>query len=127
MAVLEESFAKVRLFEFDTSSVDDNSMRIKLTGIISQIHAKSKDQGFKKPYSLTALLNILSDAGIPLDEEQFREMVKEDPLKNLISNIKGNKVIFKGDADSDDSEMEEPDADTNVLDKMAKRASKKRD
>ena len=102
-------------------------MRIKLTGIISQIHAKSHDQGFKKPFSLTALLNILSDNGIPLDEQQFREMIKEDPLKNLISNIKGNQVIFKGDSDTDDSEMEEPGADTQVLDKMAKRAADKRD
>lgn len=117
-----ESYANVRLYEF----IDDDSMRVKLTGIISQIHAKSQDQGFKKPFSLTALLNILSASGIPLDEQQFREMVKEDPLKNLISNIKGNSVIFKGDGDSDD-ELEEPGADTGVLDKMAKRAADKRD
>jgi hypothetical protein len=121
--VPEESFVKVRLYEF----AGDDSMRVKLTGIISQIHAKSRDQGFKKPFSLTALLNILGDEGIPLDEEQFREMVKEAPLKNLISNIKGNKVVFKGDSDTSDSELEEPGADTKVLDKMAKRAADKRD
>ena len=113
----------MRLYEF----IDDDSMRVKLTGIISQIHAKSQDQGFKKPFSLTALLNILNASGIPLDEQQFREMVKEDPLKNLISNIKGNSVIFKGEGDTADDEMEEPGADTNVLDKMAKRAANKRD
>jgi hypothetical protein len=45
----------------------------------------------------------------------------------LISNIKGNKVVFKGDSDTSDSELEEPGADTKVLDKMAKRAADKRD
>lgn len=53
-------------------------------------------------------------------------MVDEEPLKNLIANVKGDKVIFKGHGDSD-SEVEEPDQSTDTLKKMAKRAEKKRD
>lgn len=118
----------MKIFEIlKESDVSDNALPVKLTAIVSQIHSSSRDQGFKKPFSLKAMLNKLRDNDISLSAQQFREMIEEDPLKNLIANVKGDDIIFKGDKDSSNDELETPDANTNTLDKMAKRAADKRD
>ena len=55
-------------------------------------------------------------------------MIEKEPLKNLIANIKGDKVIFKGDEDTgEDDSAVEPDDTTGTLKKMADRATKKRE
>ena len=113
----------MRLFEF----ADDDSLRVKLTGSISQLIGRIRDTNTEKSYSLKALLSRLADQGISLGEDQFKDMVKNEPLKNLIANVKGDKVIFKGEEDSGDSDSAiEPDDSTSTLKSMAKRASKKR-
>jgi hypothetical protein len=53
-------------------------------------------------------------------------MIQSPPLSNLITDVKGNEVVFKGDSDYS-SEIEEPDDTTGTLDKMAQRAAKARD
>lgn len=110
------------LYEF----VEDNTDMIVLTGVVSQIYNRIKDTGFDKKYSLDALLNTLSDRGIDLDREKFIEMVKHQPLKNLIANVEGDSVVFKGES-SEDSENVDMDDTTGTLEKMAKRAEKKRE
>lgn len=129
----------MRLHEFSRHQVghqlsekvsDDqlNDMQIKLVGIINQIYGRITDTGTHKPYSLKSLLTTLSNQGITLSPYQFREMIKTPPLNNLIANVKGDDVIFKGQTDVDDnSDVEAPDATTDTLDKMSKRAAKKRD
>ena len=109
----------MRLFEF--AQDEDNSLRIKLTGIISQLIGRLNDTDTKKPYSVKSLLSTLDHSGISLSPEQFRNMLEEEPLKNLISNIKGDNIIFKGQSDSS-SEVEAPDETTNTLKRMAGRA-----
>jgi hypothetical protein len=126
LALQVESFAKVRSSEFIREGVEDNSMQVKLTAIISQLHGRLKDTATKKPFSLTALLSILSKNGISVSEEQFREMIQSPPLSNLISDVKGNEIIFKGD-DNPPNDIEAPDETTGTLDKMAHRAAKARD
>jgi hypothetical protein len=129
----------VRLHEFSNHRVgrtinegvsDDqlNDMQIKLVGVINQIYGRIIDTGTHKPYSLKSLLATLSSQGITLSPYQFREMVGTPPLSNIIANVKGDDVIFKGQTDVDDnSDVEAPDATTDTLDKMSKRAAKKRD
>jgi len=118
----------VKIFEIlKESDVLDDALPVKLTAIVSQIHSSSNDQGFKKPFSLKAMLNKLRDNDISLSAQQFREMIEEAPLKNLIANVKGDDIIFKGDKDTSDDELETPDSSTDTLDKMAKRASSKLD
>jgi len=118
----------VRLREF-TISEEDDSLRVNLTGLVSQLLGRIQDTGTKKSFSLTAFLNLLSKHGIPIDEEQLRDMVKEEPLKNLIANVKGDKIIFKGGSEDDTGEDAslEPEDTTDTLKKMANRASKSRD
>lgn len=101
-------------------------MQVKLTGIISQLHGRLNDTATKEPLSLKSLLSILNKNGISLSSEQFRNMIKSEPLSNLIADVKGDDVIFKGD-EMPDSDVESPDQTTDTLDKMAHRAAKKRD
>lgn len=110
------------LYEF----VEDNTDMIVLSGVVSQIHNRIKDTGFDKKYSLESLLNTLSDRGIDLDREKFIELIKHQPLKNMIANVQGDNVIFKGEG-SEDSENIDIDSTTGTLEKMAKRAEKKRE
>lgn len=121
-----ESFAKVRSSEFIREGVEDDSMQVKLTGIISQLHGRLKDTATKKPFSLTSLLAILAKNGISVSEEQFREMIKSPPLSNLVADVKGNEVVFMGD-DNPQNDIEAPDQTTSTLDKMSHRAAKARD
>ncbi len=112
----------MKLYEFETNDHD----AIMLTGIVSQILSRINDTGFKKEYSLDSLLNTFSDKGYDIDREEFLDMIKNPPLKNLISNVKGDKVVFKGEEEStDDSEAVDMDQTSDTLEKMAKRASKK--
>lgn len=110
------------LYEF----VEDNTDMILLAGIVNQIYNRIKDTGFDKKYSLDALLNTLSDRGLELDRETFTKMIKHQPLKNLIANVEGDNVVFKGEA-PEDSENIDTDNTTSTLEKMAKRAEKKRE
>lgn len=118
--MLEESVDKVKLYEFET---DDHDL-VKLTGIVSQIHNRIKDTGYDKKFSLEALLNILRDRELDITPEQFIEMSQNSPLKNIIANVSGNSIVFKGESDVS-TDVEKPDETTSTLEKMAKRAAKK--
>jgi hypothetical protein len=122
----------MRLFEFTDSGsndemVDDsaNTLAVEITAIVGQLLSRMKDTATNEPYSLRALLNKLGEAGIPITPEQFREMVKSEPLSNLIANVKDDDVIF---IDQDEySDAFDPDTSTKTLKSMAKKAQKNRD
>lgn len=109
---------------FESASAD--SLKLKLSAIVNQIASRYIDTGANKPMSLEALLSKLSDLGINISEQQFREMVKDEPLKNTIANVSGDKVTFLGQQGKS-SESIKPNQSTSTLEKMAKRAEKKRE
>jgi hypothetical protein len=123
---LAESVDKVKIRELlESASADDTEMS-RLTSILSQIHGRLADTGAKSKISLSSLLDKLSDGGVNLTAKQFRDMVEEEPLKNLIANVSGDQVVFLGQG-KDKSDAMDPDQSTHTLEKMAKRAEKKRD
>lgn len=109
----------MRLYEFQ----NDDSEQVKLTGIISQLYGRIVDTDTDKKFSLKSLINILAKNGFSVSEPEFREMAKVPPLSNLIANVTGDSVVFKGQDDS--NEVVAPDQTSKTLDKMAKRAAKK--
>jgi hypothetical protein len=116
----------MKLFElFEDSRSENESMKLKLSGIVNQIASSYIDTGAKKPMSLTSLIDKLNHAGFSFSEKQMREMVKNPPLSNTIASIAGDKVVFLGQ-DGESSEAIKPDQSTATLEKMAKRAEKKR-
>lgn len=113
---------KIREIFEDYESSD--SLRVNLTGILSQIRGRIEDTGANKTISLDALLNKLQDAGITLSKRQFIDMIDDVPLKKIIANVSGNKVVFMGQSDDEETDSLDPEQSTKTLEKMAKRASK---
>jgi hypothetical protein len=113
----------VRIFEID----DNDPLRVKLTAIVSQLRSEIKKSGFKKPYSLKAMISRLRDQGIAFSEQQFRDMAEQEPLSNLISNIDGDAITFKGTSTDDNNDAIAPGPESKTLEKMADRAADKRD
>jgi hypothetical protein len=52
-------------------------------------------------------------------------MIKEAPLKNIIDNIQGDSIVFKGEHGKDNKADVESDKEEKTIDKMAKRAASK--
>lgn len=113
----------MRIFEID----DNDPLRVKLTAIVSQLRSEIKKSGFKKPYSLKAMISRLRDQGIAFSEQQFRDMAEQEPLSNLISNVDGDTVTFRGTSTDDDNDAIAPGPESKTLEKMAGRAADKRD
>lgn len=109
----------MRLHEFDAENLN-----MRLVAIIGQVHSRIKDEGFTKEYKLDSLLNLLKSKDINIDRETLVDMIDNEPLNNIIANVKGDRVIFKGELD-DNTDAESPERSTDTLEKMAKRAAKK--
>jgi hypothetical protein len=111
------------LFESDDFENDD-PVRVATTAVLSQLKADIDDSAYKGKFTVKALLSKLHDNGVKISHERLLELVKEEPWSNLISNVKGDDVKFKGEPD-EHSGSEEPDDTSSTLDSMAKRAAKK--
>ena len=63
--------------------------------------------------------------GIILDPDQLYNMIQVPPLKDVIKNIKGDKVVFVGHDEEDTAPAEAPqDEQQKVVANMAKSAMK---
>lgn len=104
---------------------ESDSLSLKLSAIVNQIAGRVIDTGSSTKMSLAAILNKLSDAGINLTDSQFRDMADNEPLNNIIANVAGDEVTFIGQR-KDRSDAVDTDKSSATLEKMAKRAEKKR-
>ena len=118
----------MRLYELDGSADydQDDPLRIATTAALSRIKADIEDSAYKSKFTVKALLKKLKDNGVRISHEQLLDLVKEEPWSNLISNVKGDSVKFKG-APGTYSGSEAPDETSDTMDKMAKRAAKKQE
>lgn len=108
------------LVEFMT----DDPLRIRLTAVVSQLKARRKDTDTKQPMKVRSLINLLKDNDINVTKSDLFDMIKEVPLKNIIDNIQGDDVIFKGEHGSDNTADVDSDKTEKTLDRMAARAAK---
>jgi hypothetical protein len=107
----------MKLFEF----VDDDPLRVKLTAVCSQL----KDQVIKsgKTLSTDEFIAKLQQHGISLDPSDLFDLIKKEPLKNIIADISGHTVIFKGQSGEMDVGSDE-DKNRETISNMAKKALK---
>jgi hypothetical protein len=77
----------MRLFEFS----DADPLRVKLVAVASQL--KSQDE----PMTTDEFLTVLNKNGISLDKSDLFNIVKKDPLKNIIADVNNDAVTFKGE------------------------------
>lgn len=113
------------LFEADDFEEDD-PLRVATTAALAQIRADISDSAYKGKFTVKALLRKLQDNGVKITHAQLLEIVKEEPWSNMISSLKGDEVMFKGEPD-EHSSSSEPDDTSGTMDKMAKRAAKKQE
>lgn len=111
------------LFELDASQ--DSSSSAQMVALINQLEQEIAD-GEVDPnnYSVDDLLDYFQEYDIILDVDDLYNMIKVPPLKDVITNIKGDKVVFKGHPDK--TVLDQPeDEDKKTVAKMAKHALKK--
>lgn len=108
----------MRLFEFASS----DPLRVKLTAVVSQLKARYMDTNSVKPPSADTLLAILKKNDIIISKSDLFDMIKQEPLVNIIKDIKKNDVIFKGMKPHTD-ELPTNDSE-KIVSKMASKALK---
>lgn len=111
----------MKLVEFTIS--DKNSEQ--LTVLSQFLLSRAKDTDSQKRISVQAFLKIAADMGISFTRDQLLNQVAQPPLSNLIDNVEGDEIVFKGD-DTADAAMPVSKAQ-DVVGKMSKRALSKRD
>jgi hypothetical protein len=106
------------LFEFS----NPDPLVVRLVAVTSQL-TSDIDSGDQHPdWTVDELLDYYKSNDIIIDKSDLYNMIKKPPLKNKISNIQGDNVIFKGQ-----ETITEPDEEDSkkVVNQMAHKALKK--
>ena len=78
-------------------------------------------------WTLDTLLKYFEKFDLILSPEDLYDMIKTKPLKDVISNIQGDEVIFKGLPQKEKHKDAPPPEETKkTIKKMAKHAMKKK-
>lgn len=108
------------LYELDT-----NVIAPKLVALVNQLKQDLDDGEVSTDFTVDQLLNYFQNYDVILDVNDLYNMIKVPPLKKLITNIQGDKVIFKGQEESQ-PEYDAPESDDKkTVAQMANRAMKK--
>ncbi len=110
----------MKLFEFD----DSNSLRIKLVAVTNQLKAEVEHNP-ESSMTTDELLELLKQNDITIDKSDLFNIVAKDPLKNIIKNINGDEVLFKGQSEAGAGLSEPEVSDTQkTVSTLAKKAMK---
>lgn len=116
------------MFESDGDFDEGDPLRVATTAVLSKIKSEIDDSAYRSEFTVNALLSKLAAYGIRISHNQLIDLVDQEPWSNLISNIQGNQVVFKGSQEDDTSpEIDDPDNSEATLDQMSKRATKKKE
>ena len=99
----------MRLFEFS----DIDPLRVKLVAVASQLATQTE------PMTADEFLTVLNKNGIALYKLDLFDIVKKDPLRNIIANISDDKVIFKGQENDVEGQEQSPDENEKIRQQMA--------
>lgn len=110
----------MRLYEFE----DANPLAVKIVTVADQIKSDIDEKDITYNWDVDTLLKYFRKYGITLDKNDLFNMIQKPPLKNLIRNIEGDKVVFKNQQDIDAPDMPQ-DQGEKIVNTMAKKALKK--
>jgi hypothetical protein len=82
----------MRLFEL----AGPDPIVTRLVAITDQLKSELDSKNIDPQMSVDQLLKYLSDYDIVVDVSDLYNMIQKPPLKNIIDNIQGDQVIFKG-------------------------------
>jgi hypothetical protein len=102
----------MRLFEFS----DADPLRVKLVAVTNQL------KSINEPMTTDEFLTILNKNGISLDKADLFDMVKKEPLNNIIANVSDDTVTFKGqEGDMDTAVDQSQDENEKIRQSMAQK------
>ena len=109
----------MRLFEFDS----DPGTSAKLVAVTDQLKTDLENNKLNFGMTTDQLLDYFQEYNIILDVSDLYNMIQVPPLKQVITNIQGDKVVFKGQSDDSENPNQESEQE-KVVAQMAKRAMK---
>jgi len=104
----------MRLFEFS----DADPLRVKLVAVASQLSTQTE------PMTADEFLTVLNKNGISLDKRDLFDIVKKEPLKNIIADVSDDKVIFRGQENDLEGQEQGPDENEKIRQQMANKQVK---
>lgn len=107
----------MRLFEFTDPIVT------RLVAVADQLQSDLESGEIGQDMNVDQLLQYLSNYDIVVDKTDLYNMIQKPPLKNVITNIQGDDVVFKGEETAD--EIQPADDSQEVVAKMADQAASK--
>jgi hypothetical protein len=102
------------LFELEDPDV------VKFAAIVSQLKGELDNNTVDSNWTTDMLMDYFQQNGINLDITDLYEMIKNPPLNSLITNIQGDKVIFKGKGEAKTNS--DPSQSQQVVQQMAQSA-----
>lgn len=109
----------MRLYEF----VEDDPLRVKLQAVANQLKDRVIDSG--QTISTDELLNYFKDNDVIIDKADLFDIVKKEPLVNIIHNVNKDEVLFKGQEGAEQlSAPPKPSDNKKTLATMAKKQLK---
>lgn len=113
----------MRLFEIQKKKLSPLASR--LIAISGQLKNDVENGQIKDVWTVDKLLNYFQKYDIILDKEDLYTMIKKPPLDKVISNIKGDDVVFKDtEADTEEPANVDKKKEKDVVKKMAHKALK---
>lgn len=108
------------LCEFDS----DRAMVSRIVALTNQLKQDLEDGIIGTDYTVDQLLDYFQKYDVILDVQDLYNMIKVPPLKTLIKNIQGDKVVFVGQDDTTPKYDAPEGDDKKTVAQMAKRAMK---
>lgn len=107
------------LDEFDNA---EELSQEKLLALAQFLLGRADDTTAQKKISMTSFIKLAHSLGISITPDQLINLASNPPLNNVIKNIEGDQVVFKG-AEGDPETMDTSKAE-KIVAQMAKRAAK---
>ena len=108
------------LFEFD----QDAALVSKIVALTSQLEQDLDNGKIGDDFTVDRLLDYFQDYDVILDANDLYNMIKVPPLKTIIKNIQGDKVVFVGQEETKKKYDTSAGDDKKTVAAMAKRAMK---
>lgn len=107
------------LFEFD----QDSALVSKIVALTNQLQQDLDDGKIGDDFTVNQLLDFFQKYDVILDTKDLYNMIKVPPMKSIIKNIQGDRVVFVGQEEEKATKPEGGDNE-KVVKQMAKRAMK---
>lgn len=101
----------------------DQELLVNIVAATDQLKQAIKKGEITSNWTLDQLLDYFNSFDVVLSNNDIYNMIKVDPLKSVISDVKGKEVILKGIPQQPKTqEMPSPEQSKEIVAKMAKKA-----